>query len=649
MSPLFHRLRALALLAAVCFFAASSAAAKAPPKSKDAQCLTCHGDPAAGAGSDGANLYIDQKKMAASVHGSLLGCTDCHTDVKGPVHESPPKKIRCAVCHDAAQQDYLASVHVHDLRPGQVSANCQDCHGGAHQVLASSDPHSPVARPNIPATCGRCHAQRFPSEASSESAQAFAAYQMSVHGRADPKTGSTAAVCTDCHASHKILRGNDPASTISRYREPETCGQCHSVIARDFTASVHGQGLARGNQLSPSCTDCHGIHSIQKHTDPNSPVSAANLARTTCARCHQGVELTREYGVASGRVSSYQDSYHGLASKGGSSVVANCASCHGVHNILASTDPRSTIHKSNLAATCGQCHRGVSQRFVETSVHLNAAASRDLDSTAVRWVRWIYLILIAVVIGGMALHNAILWRSKALARRALENPIMQRMTLQQRWQHLALLSSFFVLVLTGFALKFPDSWLAQLLGMSEHLRSVVHRIAGVVLISAGLYHIVYVSVTREGRRLIRDIAPRPRDLGDLLRAMRFHLGLGGERPQFGRFGYAEKAEYWALVWGAALMGLTGVMLWAKVWVGNLLARWLVDVATAIHYYEAILATAAIFVWHFYQVFLDPDVAPMNWAWWDGKMPVEHYRHEHPLDTESLDQPPANPTDPPKQS
>jgi len=76
-------------------------------------------------------------------------------------------------------------------------------------------------------------------------------------------------------------------------------------------------------------------------------------------------------------------------------------------------------------------------------------------------------------------------------------------------------------------------------------------------------------------------------------------------------------------------------MWAKVWVGDLLARWWVDVATTIHFYEAILATLAIVIWHFYQVFFDPDVYPMNWAWWDGKMPVDHYRHEHELDKESL--------------
>jgi len=141
--------------------------------------------------------------------------------------------------------------------------------------------------------------------------------------------------------------------------------------------------------------------------------------------------------------------------------------------------------------------------------------------------------------------------------------------------------------------------------------------------------------SREGRRLLRHLAPGPGDGFDALKAMRYYLGLSSEKPEFGRFSYAEKAEYWALVWGTALMGLTGVVLWAKVLVGNLLGRWGVDVATAIHYYEAILATLAIVVWHFYQVFFDPDVYPMNGAWLDGKMPLDHYREEHSLDKETL--------------
>jgi hypothetical protein len=90
------------------------------------------------------------------------------------------------------------------------------------------------------------------------------------------------------------------------------------------------------------------------------------------------------------------------------------------------------------------------------------------------------------------------------------------------------------------------------------------------------------------------------------------------------------------------MAVTGIMLWAKVLVGNHMPRWWLDVATAVHFYEAVLATLAIIVWHFYQVFLDPDVYPMNWAWWDGKMTLHHYRDEHGLDTTMI----TNPSDEP---
>ena len=424
---------------------------------------------------------------------------------------------------------------------------------------------------------------------------------------------------------------NRPSQSL---RWPATCGKCHAEVAKTFTASIHGQALARGNAMAPTCTDCHGIHSIKPHTDPNSPVAEQNISRDICARCHEGVRLSQEFGVPGNRVTSYFDSYHGLAAEGGSVVAANCSSCHGVHDILPSSDPRSTINRANLDATCGQCHKGVTQRFTRTPVHLqDGGRPLDMDSIAVRWVRQIYIVLILLVIGAMFLHNAVIWRSKAVARRRMQNPFMTRMTVNQRWQHLVLLSSFIILVITGFALKFPDTWFAHTLGMGEHLRGIIHRIAGVVLIGAGIYHMFYLAAAREGRRLLRDIAPRPKDALDAWDAMRYYLGLSKQKPKFGRFNYAEKAEYWALVWGTALMGLTGVMIWAKVWVGNALARWWVDVATAVHFYEAILATLAILVWHFYQVFFDPDVYPMNWAWWDGKMPAEQYKHEHELDAE----------------
>jgi cytochrome b subunit of formate dehydrogenase len=622
-----------------------ASASRAQPKPKDKECLACHSDSTLTTEANGkqVSLYVDEGKLKHSTHGNMFACVDCHTDVKGLIHETPPHKVTCTECHADAQTAYEHSQHAKTTKAGGVAATCQDCHGGAHEILAAGDPKSPVSHANIPTTCGRCHGQKFLMESNGESAQPFISYQESVHGRATENGSKKAAVCTDCHGSHEILSAGNAKSSIYKFNVPATCSKCHAAIGNTFMQSIHGQAIAKGNGLAPVCTDCHGIHSIKGRRDPNSPVAEQNVSRDTCARCHEGVRLSQEFGLPGNRVTTYLDSYHGLATEGGSVVAANCSSCHGVHDILPSSDPRSTVNRANLDATCGKCHKGVTQKFTLTKVHtdgslaLAAGGTKDIGSVAVRWVRWFYLALIFAVIGAMFLHNAIIWRSKAVARRGMQNPMIFRMTVNQRWQHLVLLTSFIVLVITGFALKFPNSWIADLLGNGngEKLRGIVHRIAGVVLIGAGIYHLFYLAMTRDGRRLIRDLAPRPRDAFDLWAAMRYYLGLGGEKPKFGRFNYAEKAEYWALVWGTALMALSGIMIWAKVWVGNLLARWLVDVATAVHFYEAILATLAIIVWHFYQVFFDPDVYPMNWAWWDGKMPAEHYRHEHELDTETL--------------
>ena len=615
-----------------------SADANAGQKLKDEDCLACHADASLTHEVNGkpASLSVDKNKLKKSIHGSMFTCVDCHKDVKSLAHDQPPEKVTCEQCHADAQHAWAGSLHAQASKTGKTpAATCQDCHGDAHEIVPASDPASPVSHNRIPATCGQCHGQKFLMESNGRSAQPFISYQDSVHGRAVENGSQQAAVCTDCHSAHEILPANNPKSQIYKFNVPNTCGKCHVEVANTFNVSIHGQSIARGNAMSPVCTDCHGIHSIKSHKDPNSPAAAANVSRDTCAPCHEGVRLSQEFGVPGGRVSSYFDSYHGLASQGGSMVAANCSSCHGVHDILPSSDPRSTINPAHLEATCGKCHQGVSAKFTQTRVHLaDGNSTGDIDSLAVRLVRWIYIPLIILVIGGMFLHNAIIWRSKAIARRRMQNPMMTRMSVNHRWQHLTLLVSFILLVITGFALKFPESWFAHTLGMGEHLRGIIHRVAGVVLIVAGIYHVFYLAMARDGRRLLRDLAPLPKDAFDVWSAMRYYLGLSKEKPKFGRFNYAEKAEYWALVWGTALMGLTGVMLWAKVWVGNLLARWLVDVATAVHYYEAILATLAIVVWHFYQVFFDPDVYPMNWAWWDGKMPVEHYKHEHELDTES---------------
>ena len=415
----------------------SAAGKKDPPKPTVDECLACHSDAGLTHEVNGkqVSLHVDPEAFKNSIHGSMFTCVDCHSDVKSAAHETTPKKISCATCHADQQAAYDRSHHAKAVASGNTNAaTCVDCHGSPHELLPASDPKSRVSHANVPATCGACHGQKLVMADGGQSAHMVASYGQSVHGHAVANGSDKAAVCTDCHGTHEILDAKDSKSPIFKFNVPQTCGKCHDTIAKEFQWSIHGTALAQGNWQAPACTDCHGIHSIKAHSDPNSPVSAQNVAQATCARCHEGVRLSQEFGVAGRRETTYLASYHGLASKLGSQVVANCASCHGTHSIFPSTDPRSTIHPSHLAQTCGQCHPGVTEKFAASKVHVDAPLSADIGSKAVRWIRKFYLGMIFAVIGGMLLHNFIIWRSKVIARRKLQQTFITRMPLRFRIQ-----------------------------------------------------------------------------------------------------------------------------------------------------------------------------------------------------------------------
>jgi formate dehydrogenase gamma subunit len=467
----------------------------------------------------------------------------------------------------------------------------------------------------------------------------FLSYRESVHAKAIAQGNVSAAVCTDCHNSHDILPAANPQSPIAKVNIPGTCSKCHKSESAEFIQSVHGQAVARGVSRSPVCTDCHGIHNILPPVEADGTTPSTIVATETCARCHEGVTLTKEFGVAGERVSSYKDSYHGLASRMGSRVVANCASCHGVHNILSSSDPKSMISAANLPQTCGQCHIGAGVKFATGRIHLTselvaANGARNIGAIGTRIVRWIYLPLIILVIGGMAIHNGLIWIRK-LSLRKREARSIVRLSFNQRVQHWLLLTSFIVLVLSGFALQYPDSWLASLLGGSEYLRRIAHRFAAVIMLAVGAYHLAYLFLSKEGRLWLKDMLVKVKDFKDVLGNFAYYLGASKVKPKIARFGYAEKAEYWAVVWGTLIMGLTGLMIWFKLGLFGFLPRWAIDIALAIHFYEAVLATLAIIVWHFYHVIFDPDVYPANFAFLDGRMSEDLYRHEHELAYEEM--------------
>jgi cytochrome b subunit of formate dehydrogenase len=208
-------------------------------------------------------------------------------------------------------------------------------------------------------------------------------------------------------------------------------------------------------------------------------------------------------------------------------------------------------------------------------------------------------------------------------------------------------------------LKFPDSWLAWFLGANEPFRRWSHRVAGVILLAAGTYHLAYMLFTKEGRQLVKDFFPTWRDAKDALGNVLYLAGRRGQKPAIGRFGYPEKMEYWAVVWGTIIMGATGLMIWFKVDLTRFLPRWAVDVALNIHYYEAVLACLEIVVWHFYHVIFAPEVYPLNWACWDGWVSKHWQQDEHPLDktgsvttpasAEKLPEPAAKVVEPPADS
>jgi cytochrome b subunit of formate dehydrogenase len=593
------------------------------------ECLGCHADETLAKEVDGkqVSVHVRPETFALSVH-APIECSGCHSDIQGYPHEPAPAKVDCAGCHTEAMEAWKTSIHAEALATrNPKAATCQSCHGNIHEVRPSTDPSSPTNHANETRTCGACHGVRMTMAPSGLSVEPFLNYRESVHGRAVAGGNQKAAVCSDCHKAHDVKTARPADSSINRFNIPATCGQCHTQESREFVASVHGTSLERGNSQAPTCTNCHGIHTIRGTDDPRSSVSAAAVATTTCSQCHESVKLSQEFNVPL-TVESYESSYHGLAARFGSDTVANCASCHGVHSILPSSDPRSSIHKSNLNKTCGACHNGGSAHFATGSVHINLPTSQDPGTVGTRIVGYFYVPLIVLTIGLMLGHNALAWVRRSIIKRRRPDRVVVRMNRSQRIQHLVNLLSFFVLVITGFALAWPESWLAAALGDNEELRRWGHRIAAVAMMGVGLYHLGYMVGTAEGRQGLKDFWFRWKDLRDVGANLRYFLGRSSERPKFGRFSYAEKAEYWALIWGTFVMALTGLMIWFSVEVSQFLPRWWIDVATAVHFYEAILATLAIIVWHFYGVIFDPEVYPMNWSWWDGRMSEDEFKHEH---------------------
>ena len=300
------------------------------------------------------------------------------------------------------------------------------------------------------------------------------------------------------------------------------------------------------------------------------------------------------------------------------------------------------MNAANLGKTCGKCHEGMSSNFAIGPVHVQTA--QGSAHPVVRWIRQIYLALISLTLGFMVIHNLLDLLAKMRRPRPAHGSgpgqYVVRMNLWFRIAHWGVMLSFPTLVFTGFALKYPDSWWAKPFLLWEGhfaFRGGLHRAAGVILIAATLYHIVHLAVSKRDRKFLKAMMPKVQDVKDLLGVMLYNVGIRKDSPTFGKFNYAEKLEYWAFLWGTAVMALSGFLLWFNNFTLRHFAKWMTDAATAVHWYEALLATFSILLWHFYMVIFDPLVYPMETAWIHGRVPAEHYKETRPEYLKALEQ------------
>lgn len=588
-------------------------------------CLACH------------EMSIRNIEFSKVLEGSPhegMECLDCHIDRDTMPHKEDEDFHvgcqGCRTCHETANIDYTAHGH-ENVGECEAMPQCFNCHG-AHDVRPTDDPESKTNPINLAQTCGECHENlEIVNQYNIHEEHPMRIYLQSAHSKAIEGGFSEAATCNDCHGvkgnSHKIYSISNPESSVSHYNIPDTCGTCHEAETKEYWEGIHGILAARGEGESPVCTHCHGEHGILTHDNPLSPVSRARLAEATCTPCHESIFLTQKYGLEQTPEMTFIDSYHGLKTKAGDMTVANCASCHGVHKILPSSDPESSVNPNNLPKTCGACHPDITPEMAAVPIH--GFILEATQSKAARIIKNVYIALIVIVIGMMFLHWLIDLIKQILL--VMKKPQVRRMRKDEVIQHTLLMTSFTVLVITGFALRYGDAWWSRaLFGWDQGFiaRGIIHRVAAVVMMIATVWHIIFL-FTQRGRQFLKDMLPKLYDVNHFFYKVLYNLGLSKKDPQFKRFSYVEKAEYWALIWGNAVMILTGLVLWFDNKVVSFLPPIAIEISGVLHFYEAILATLAILVWHMYATVFSPHVYPMNPSWLTGKMPADMFQHEHP--------------------
>ncbi|MDP2360799.1 MAG: cytochrome b/b6 domain-containing protein [bacterium] len=526
-----------------------------------------------------------------------------------------------------------------------------------------------------PENCLYCHGKPWMAVLDSAGVRNFHidenVHRESVHGRF---------ACRQCHVDIDQVPHRTPVQKVNcavacHVIDPYTGRDfSHLQMAQDLANSVHGKsGKGALDHRKPVCKDCH-VNSIYWQKLPSNLERARNKClachenynelegdfkhlalhiseseywRTqknfeACIRCHTDNELVSDslatLLIDGTMVSSFLKSFHGRGFSFGDRRSPVCADCHGYHKVLSHTDERSMIHSSNLRQTCSAtgCHDGATVAFA------TAGSMHDLYQGVkvhvLVWVKRVYIWLIVLTIGGMMLHNLLDWWSwrrhrKAHAAAAAKaeqagavRRVFRRLTPAERISHVIMFVSFTLLALTGVILWIPPERFGTLTHWVYFMpvRDWSHRVAAIMLTLVSVYHVGYALFTRRGRALLGTMLPGPSDIRLFFHNLAFMLGRRKDRPPFGFFNYSEKMEYWAFAWGSLVMTATGIILWWE----HLGSKFIVDLARLVHSLEAILAVAAIVVWHFWNVHWKPARWPMSEVWIDGRMGEEDMEEEH---------------------
>lgn len=213
-----------------------------------------------------------------------------------------------------------------------------------------------------------------------------------------------------------------------------------------------------------------------------------------------------------------------------------------------------------------------------------------------------------------------------------------RFSANQRLQHAVVMVSFVVLVVTGVPQLAPENdwarWIIQNVG-GIHSTRLVHRSFGFVFTFAAVYHFGFILHHVFARRRPLSLLLTARDFRDVLDSTRYELGLSSRRPRLGRYDFGQKFEYWGMLFGGAVMIISGLMLMYPVWATKLLPGQFIPAAKEAHGYEAVMALLIVLVWHMFSAHLGPGRFPMDTSIFTGRISKERLRDEHPIEFEDL--------------